>query len=70
LWVIQPETNADGTPAVAVIHLDSVLCGAHLLPIFGDSFMSIDLSPHNSLDAFKTYYINKYIDYHAFEFAS
>ncbi|KAH8983928.1 hypothetical protein EDB92DRAFT_1803470 [Lactarius akahatsu] len=26
LWVIQPETNADGTPAVAVIHLDSVLC--------------------------------------------
>ncbi|KAH9046933.1 hypothetical protein EDB84DRAFT_1586692 [Lactarius hengduanensis] len=70
LWVRQPDTNADGTPAVEVIYLDLVLCGAHLLPIFGDSFMPIDLSPHNSLDAFETYYINKYIDYHAFEFAS
>ncbi|KAH9162301.1 hypothetical protein EDB89DRAFT_2079825 [Lactarius sanguifluus] len=70
LWVVQPDTNADGLPSVDVIHLDSVLRAAHLLPVFGNSFMPIDLSPHESLDAFDTYYINKYIDYHAFEFAS
>ncbi|KAH8977117.1 hypothetical protein EDB86DRAFT_3068012 [Lactarius hatsudake] len=70
LWVVQPDTNADGSPAVDVIHLDSVLRAAHLLPVFGNSFIPIDLSPHESLDAFDTYYINKYIDYHAFEFAS
>ncbi|KAH9168314.1 hypothetical protein EDB89DRAFT_1855662 [Lactarius sanguifluus] len=70
LWVVQPDTNADRLPSVDVIHLDSVLHAAHLLPIFGNSFMPIDLSPHESLDAFNTYYINKYIDYHAFEFAS
>ncbi|KAI9439187.1 hypothetical protein H4582DRAFT_2111330 [Lactarius indigo] len=70
LWVVQPDTNADGSPAVEVIHLDSVLRAAHLLPVFGNSFMPIELSPHNALDAFETYYINKYIDYHAFEFAS
>ncbi|KAI9436206.1 hypothetical protein H4582DRAFT_1816790, partial [Lactarius indigo] len=70
LWVVQPDTNADGSPAFEVIHLDSVLRAAHLLPIFGNSFMPIELSPHNTLDAFETYYINKYIDYHAFEFAS
>ncbi|KAI9431568.1 hypothetical protein H4582DRAFT_2113416 [Lactarius indigo] len=64
------DTNADGSPAVEVIHLDSVLHAAHLLPIFGNSFMPIKLSSHNALDAFETDYINKYIDYHAFEFAS
>ncbi|KAH8987219.1 hypothetical protein EDB86DRAFT_2809049 [Lactarius hatsudake] len=70
LWVVQPDTNANGSPAVDVIHLDSVLCAAHLLPVFGNSFIPIYLSPHESLNAFNTYYINKYIDYHAFKFAS
>ncbi|KAH9019352.1 hypothetical protein EDB85DRAFT_1873220 [Lactarius pseudohatsudake] len=70
MWVVRPDTNADGSPAVAVIHLDSVLRAAHLLPVFGNSLMPIDLSHYHSLDAFETYYINKYIDYHAFEIAS
>ncbi|KAI9432304.1 hypothetical protein BJY52DRAFT_1132806 [Lactarius psammicola] len=70
MWVVQPDSNADGSPAVGVIHLDSVLRAAHLLPVYGDSFMPTDLSTEHSLDAFGTYYINKYIDYHAFEIAS
>ncbi|KAF8257321.1 hypothetical protein EI94DRAFT_1759274 [Lactarius quietus] len=70
LWVVQPDYNADGLPAIGVIHLDSVLCGAHLMPVFGDSPIPIGLGAENSLDVFQAFYVNKYIDYHAFEITS
>ncbi|KAF8257335.1 hypothetical protein EI94DRAFT_1759162, partial [Lactarius quietus] len=61
LWVVQPDYNANGSPAIGVIHLDSVLCGAHLMPVFGDSPILIGLGAENSLD---------YINSHAFEITS
>ena len=70
MWVVQPDRNADGSPAIGVIHLDSVLRAAHLMPVFGDALMLIELCAENSLNAFQAFYINKYIDYHAFEIAS
>ena len=70
MWVVRPDHNADGSPAIGVIHLDSVLRGAHLMPVFGDNLMPIGLRPEHSLDAFQAFYINKYIDYHAFEITS
>ncbi|KAF8273046.1 hypothetical protein EI94DRAFT_47230 [Lactarius quietus] len=70
LWVVQPDYNADGSPAIGVIHLDSVLCGAHLMPVFGDSPIPIGLGAENSLDVFQAFYVNKYINYHAFEITS
>ena len=50
MWVVRPDHNADGSPAIGVIHLDSVLCGAHLMPVFGDNLMPIGLRPEHSLD--------------------
>jgi hypothetical protein len=70
LWVVQPDNNADGSPAVRVIHLDSVLCVAHLMPVFGDRMMPLGLTPDCTLDIFQSFYVNKYIDYHAFKLAS
>jgi hypothetical protein len=70
MWVVQPDQNADGSPAIGVIHLDSVLHGAHLMPVFGDNLMPIDLCMENSLDMFQAFYVNMYIDHHAFEIAS
>jgi hypothetical protein len=70
MWVVQPDTNADESPAIGVIHLDSIVHAAHLLPVFGDDFIPLNLSSFQSLNAFETYYINKYIDYHAFELGS
>jgi hypothetical protein len=26
MWVVQPDSNLDGSPAVGVVHLDSVPC--------------------------------------------
>ena len=70
MWVVQPDQNANGSPAIGVIHMDSVLCAAHLMPVFGDALMLIELHTENSLNAFQVFYINKYIDYHAFKITS
>ena len=70
MWVVKPDNNDDGSPAVGIIHLDSVLRAVHLMPVFGDQFIPIGLTPDRTLDIFQSFYINKYIDYHAFELAS
>ncbi|KAJ3780096.1 hypothetical protein GGU10DRAFT_397875 [Lentinula aff. detonsa] len=55
------------SPCLAVIHLDSLLCGVHLIPIYGSQAVPSELKHHQSLDAFKLFYVNKYADYHANE---
>lgn len=70
MWVVRPDNNADGSPSIGVIHLDSVLRAAHLIPVFGDLPMPIGLHAEQCLDVFQSFYINKYIDYHAFEITS
>ena len=70
MWMVQPDRKPDGSPAVGVVHLDSVLHAVHLMPVFGDHMMPTDLTADRSLDVFRSFYVNKYIDYHAFEIAS
>jgi hypothetical protein len=70
MWVVQPDNNANGSPAVRVIHLYSVLHTAHLMPVFGNCFIPHGLTPDHTLDVFQLFYVNKYINYHAFELAS
>ncbi|KAF8263218.1 hypothetical protein EI94DRAFT_1772998 [Lactarius quietus] len=69
MWVVQPDSNPDGSPAVGVVHLDLVLHAVHLMPMFGDHMMPMDLTSDQSLDIFQSFYVNRYIDYHAFEIA-
>ncbi|KAJ7201741.1 hypothetical protein C8J57DRAFT_1064543, partial [Mycena rebaudengoi] len=52
-----------------IIHLDSILRGAHLIPIYGDSYLPRHIRHTASLDSFRTYYINKYADHHSHEIA-
>lgn len=66
MWTVRPEVRA-GVRVSSVIHLDCVLRGAHLLGIFGNAFVPLTLHYSDTLDVFKAYYVNKYIDHHAFE---
>jgi hypothetical protein len=54
---------------ISIIHLDSILRGAHLVGIASKKLIPNHLTLHNSLDAFQAYYVNKYIDHHAHELA-
>ncbi|KAG0694731.1 hypothetical protein DFH29DRAFT_815017, partial [Suillus ampliporus] len=50
-----------------VIHLDTIIRMSHLLLIFGDDFIEDDITFHNSLDLFKGFYVNKFIDHNSLE---
>jgi len=62
MWMVMPDLDN-----VSVIHVDTIFRAAHLLPIFGQAYLPRGITYHNSLDAFTTYYVNKFIDHHAFE---
>jgi hypothetical protein len=68
MWVVEPERNANG-PVTAIIHLDTIVRGAHLIGVYGNKYVPKDLTFHDSLNIFLTYYVNKFIDNHAFEIA-
>ena len=68
MWVVESDLD-EGKPLTAIIHLDTIVRAAHLLPVFKDGFVSRTLSFADTLDEFRTFYVNKYIDHHAFEIA-
>jgi len=70
MWIVEPEVADDGLPVISVIHLDCIFRAAHLLPVYGNDPIPKTISPHNSLDTFTAFYVNKYADHHAFEIAS
>ena len=69
MWVVKPESLSNGSPFFAVIYVDCIIWVAHLLSVY-DKPIPSGVSMITSLDYFKSYYINKYVDYHAFEVAS
>lgn len=68
MWMVNPDFRG-GRRALAVIHLDTVLRGAHLIGAAGSNFLPTDATFDfsKSLDSFHTFYVNKYVDYHAHE---
>ena len=64
MWIVQPDQGDDG---LDVIHLDTILRGAHLIGVTDDFIPKIKFM--ESLDAFKAFYVNKYADYHTHEIA-
>jgi hypothetical protein len=72
LWMVEPEFYEDGQPYLAVIHLESIFRAAHLLPSYKNTsvFVRRSLTMHDTLDKFKLFYANKFVNHHAFEIAS
>lgn len=68
MWVVEPELDEDGERVMAVVHLDCILRGAHLIAVYGSSFLPIGFHFTDTLDAFQAY-INKYADHHSHEIA-
>jgi hypothetical protein len=70
MWIVEPDFRG-GRPFLEVIHLDTVLRGAHLIGVSRSHFLpnDPDFTFDKSLDAFTSFYVNKYIDHHAHETA-
>ena len=70
LWVVQPELTRRGMRHMGVIHIDSIVRGAHLLPRFpSDTPVYREINYMNVLDVYTSFYVNRFIDHHAFEIA-
>ncbi|KAH9033641.1 hypothetical protein EDB85DRAFT_1864327 [Lactarius pseudohatsudake] len=71
LWVVKPDYLPRQRRFLEVIHLDSILCGAHLIGVAGPHFLpsSPKVNYLTSLDSFKCFFVNKYADHHAHEIA-
>jgi hypothetical protein len=70
MWIARPAFNNRRQPDISVIHLDTIYRAAHLIPLHEGHNISPEIQPEHSYDAFRSYYVNKYADHHAFEIAS
>ncbi|KAF8193121.1 hypothetical protein K438DRAFT_1934856 [Mycena galopus ATCC 62051] len=69
MWMVEPDLDGRGQRVLDIIHLDSILRGAHLIPIYGNSYLPRHIKHTASLDSFRAYYVNKYADHHSHEIA-
>ncbi|KDQ55767.1 hypothetical protein JAAARDRAFT_195586 [Jaapia argillacea MUCL 33604] len=68
MWVVKPEYEGNGRRSMAVIHLDCIARAAHLIGVYGSSFLPEDFHFSYTLDAFRAFYVNKYGDHHLHQF--
>ena len=66
---VKPDLDNTGNLAMSIIHLDSMVHGAHLMGIAGTHQIPHHLTFNRSLDAFEAFYVNKYVDHHAHKYA-
>jgi hypothetical protein len=70
MWIVEPEFTRRRMRHMGVIHIDSIIRAAHLLPFFpSDAPVYREVTYMNSLNVFTAFYVNKYVDHHAFEIA-
>lgn len=81
MWVVEPEYKDDPAaanngrqprpqvPALEIIPVDTILRAAHLIPVYSNEFIPLDVNLSNVLSKFKRYFVNKYADHHSYEIA-
>jgi hypothetical protein len=70
LWIVAPKFVEEVQPCLSVINLNRIFRAAHLIPVYKTrSVIPRSLTMDRTLDEFKRFYINKFIDYHAFRIA-
>lgn len=70
MWIVKPTFVGIGrnrAPLLSVIHLNTIVRAAHLIGVSLQQPVSEELESHQALDKFSTFYVNKYVDHHAFE---
>ncbi|KAF8326277.1 hypothetical protein F5887DRAFT_882145 [Amanita rubescens] len=48
MWMLEHDLDGNGRPEMSVIHLESILRGAHLIGIAGSQMIPPELSYHDS----------------------
>lgn len=66
MWIVKP-AMVGRRRSRSIVHIDSIIRSVHLIPIARGVTIPIDFHFSFSLDAFSSFYINKFADYHTHE---
>lgn len=66
MWVVKPE-RVHGRRAMGVISLSSIVRSCHLIACYGRTRIPSGFHYADSLDAFRRFYLNWFVDYHSHE---
>ncbi|KLO04526.1 hypothetical protein SCHPADRAFT_792947, partial [Schizopora paradoxa] len=69
MWVVKPDNYRDGSPRLSVVHVETILRAAHLIPVYDKEVIDKYHRHETSLDTFKKFFVNKCADHHAHEIA-
>lgn len=63
------DSDSDAGPQrlISIVPLQSIVRACHLIGVYGNTRLPDDFHFSESLDAFRRYYVNWYVDYHAHE---
>ncbi|KAE9394182.1 hypothetical protein BT96DRAFT_828040 [Gymnopus androsaceus JB14] len=70
MWVVCPGYHDNAQqhhPHLAVIHLETVLQGIHLIPVYKHCPVPYQLKYYNSLDVSTAFHVNRLASYHSNE---
>jgi hypothetical protein len=70
MWIVKPQDDPDGSSSVGFISMEKIVRACHLIPVYGTEKVHPRMDPYKSLTSYKSYYLNKFIDHHAFEILS
>jgi hypothetical protein len=70
MWIVKPQYSPNGSASIGFISMERIVRACHLIPVYGTRKVPPRMDPHKSLASYKSYYLNKYIDHHAFEILS
>jgi hypothetical protein len=70
MWTVELECDRRGHATLQVIEVEMLAHAAHLLPVFGSSRVPDEVSHHNALDRFNSFFVNHFVDHHAHEFVT
>lgn len=69
MWIVEPEI-CYGTPVRSIIHIDSIIRLCHLIGNYAHSKIPtypVQLRHYDALNAFTSFYVNKFADHHTHE---
>ncbi|KAI6146651.1 hypothetical protein BKA82DRAFT_146165 [Pisolithus tinctorius] len=67
MWMVKLSFLDNRTHHLAIVHINTIVQAAHLIPIFGWECVPLSISFNNSLDVYRGFYVNHFVDHHAFE---
>ena len=67
MYMVHLERDRRGKTEIQVISVDSIIRGAHLLPVYGEGRVPRSITYSNVLDKGRSFFINHYVDHHVHE---